>query len=122
MEKENHPAIPESPPLGRGRGEAALSRASHLSPRTIQHLLDTLAEEVAQTLARGESYTIPGVGTLIVTNRKSRTFHNVRVPGTMIQCPEHSVVRFHPARELIDNLNAQNPARIFKRPHKPKKE
>lgn len=98
------------------KSQKRMLKSSHLSPRTIQHLLDTLAEEVAATLATGESYTIPGVGTLSVADRKARTYHDVRYPGTMMQCPEHAVVKFHPARELIDRLNAQSLTRTFKRP------
>ena len=54
-------------------------KSSHLSPRTIEHLLTTLADEVAQALARGDSYTIPGIGTISTKELRAKSTSNLVV-------------------------------------------
>lgn len=71
-------------------------QASHLSPRTIQHLLTTLAEEVAQALARGDSYTIPGIGTISTKELRAKSTCNL-VVGDGDPMGEHTT----PARRKI---------------------
>lgn len=91
-------------------------KASHLSPRTIQHLLDTLAEEVAQTLARGESYTIPGVGTLSVAQRKARPYTDLNHPGQQLVSQPYTAIKYRPAHTLLTRLNTLDPNHRYKLP------
>ena len=54
-------------------------KSSHLSPRTIELLLTTLADEVAQAIARGDSYTIPGIGTISTKELRAKSTSNLVV-------------------------------------------
>ena len=116
MKKENNHALPESPLLGRGRGEASLSRASHLSPHTVQHLLYTLADEVAHALAREGRYTIPDVGTFTVVQRKARPYADLNNPGRQLVSQPYTAIKFRPAHTLLLSLNALDPDSRYKVP------
>ena len=101
-------------PLHRGRGGSSLSQSSHLSPHTVQHLLDTLADEVAQALARGESYTIPGVCTLSARTLAAKATSNLRAgtgDAAMGECvtPARRKIKCRPAKQLLAKVNSQLP-------------
>ena len=116
MDKE-YSAMSEKPlHRGRGGGGSSLSQSSHLSPHTVQHLLDTLAEEVAQALARGESYTIPGVGTFTVAQRKPRPYADLNNPGQQLVSQPYTAIKFRPAHTLLVTLNALDPDSRYKVP------
>ena len=91
-------------------------KSSHLSPHTVHYLLDTLAYEVAQSLARGESYTIPGVGTLTVAQRKPRPYADLNNPGRQLVSQPYTAIKFRPAHTLLVTLNAIDPDSRYKIP------
>lgn len=84
-------------------------QASHLSPRTIQHLLTSLAEEVAQALARGESYTIPGIGTISTKELRSKSTSNLVVgdgdPMGEHITPARRKIKFRAELDLLRRAN-----------------
>lgn len=91
-------------------------KSSHLSPRTINHLLDTLAEEMAQALAREGRYTIPGVGTFVAAERKPRPYNDLNNPGTTHMSQPHTIIKYRPATTLLARLNALDPDSRYKVP------
>ena len=96
----------------------SLSRASHLSEAAVTRLLDTIAHEAAEALARGESFTIPGIGVIKAAQRKPRPYNDLNNPGTTLMSQPHTVLKFRPADTLIAHLNTLDPEQRFKRPNK----
>ena len=88
-------------------------QASHLSPRTIELLLTTLAEEVAQALARGDSYTIPGIGAISCRELRERTTSNLREGNKSttqgsLTIPARRKITFRADISLVRKANAKN--------------
>ncbi|WP_265463596.1 HU family DNA-binding protein [Bacillus velezensis] len=60
---------------------------------------------LAETLAKGESIKIPGVGTFEVRERAARKGRNIQT-GEEIEIPASKVVKFKPAKALKDAVKA----------------
>ena len=88
-----------------------LSKKSHLSEAAVARLLDTIAHEAAEALARGESFTIPGVCTLTTRELGATTTTNLcsSKDGSAHTTPPRRKVRCKPAKELLALANAQVP-------------
>ena len=90
--------------------------ASNLSPHTINHLLDVMSQEAAAALARGEAFTIPGIGTIKAVARKARPYNDLNNPGQSLIGRPHTVLKFRPSEGFIRSLNAISPDKNFKIP------
>lgn len=60
---------------------------------------------LSETLAKGESIKIPGVGTFEVRERAARKGRNIQT-GEEIEIPASKVVKFKPAKALKDAVKA----------------
>lgn len=60
---------------------------------------------LAETLTKGESIKIPGVGTFEVRERAARKGRNIQT-GEEIEIPASKVVKFKPAKALKDAVKA----------------
>ncbi|MCY9292271.1 HU family DNA-binding protein [Bacillus spizizenii] len=63
-------------------------------------------EVLAETLAKGESIKIPGVGTFEVRERAARKGRNIQT-GEEIEIPASKAVKFKPAKTLKDAVKAK---------------
>ena len=86
--------------------------ASNLSPRTVNHLLEVLSDEISAALARGETFTIPGIGTISCRELRERTTSNLRggnngaIQGS-IAIPARRKISFRADLALVRTANAQ---------------
>ncbi|AUS16118.1 HU family DNA-binding protein [Bacillus velezensis] len=60
---------------------------------------------IVETLTKGESIKIPGVGTFEVRERAARKGRNIQT-GEEIEIPASKVVKFKPAKALKDAVKA----------------
>ncbi|WP_368223531.1 HU family DNA-binding protein [Bacillus velezensis] len=58
---------------------------------------------IVETLAKGESIKIPGVGTFEVRERAARKGRNIQT-GEEIEIPASKAVKFKPAKALKDSV------------------
>ncbi|MGB0921891.1 MAG: integration host factor subunit beta [Alphaproteobacteria bacterium] len=77
----------------------------HLFHRDVERIVNTIFEEVAMALARGERVELRGFGAFSVKHRPSRTGRNPR-SGETVHVPEKHVPFFKTGKELRDRLNA----------------
>ena len=74
---------------------AKLAEAAELSKKQIKELLDSLAQIAYKEAKNG--FTLPGLGKLVLVNRKARTGRNPAT-GQPIQIPAKKVVKFRVAK------------------------
>ncbi|MGF0224030.1 HU family DNA-binding protein [Bacillus velezensis] len=67
--------------------------------------VDGVFKVLSETLAKGESIKIPGVGTFEVRERAARKGRNIQT-GEEIEIPASKVVKFKPAKALKDAVKA----------------
>ncbi len=77
----------------------ALAQKTGLSKSGASEALNTLLDAITSSLKKGESVTITGFGTFLVTKRKARTGRNPKT-GATIQIPARKAVRFRVGAEL----------------------
>ncbi|WP_370956816.1 HU family DNA-binding protein [Bacillus subtilis] len=65
--------------------------------------VDAVFEVLAETLSKGESIKIPGVGTFEVRERAARKGRNIQT-GEEIEIPASKAVKFKPAKALKDSV------------------
>ena len=86
----------------------ALAEKSGVEKRTAETMLDSLAQ-LAYAHAKDE-FTVPGIGKLIVVDRKARTARNPQT-GAEIQVPAKKALKFRVAKAAKDAiLGASAPA------------
>jgi DNA-binding protein HU-beta len=78
---------------------AHLAETAELNKRTVAMLLEEQASLAAKQAANG--FTIPGVGKLVLVNRKARMGRNPQT-GEAIKIPAKRVVRFRIAKAMKD--------------------
>ncbi|WP_152425500.1 HU family DNA-binding protein [Bacillus subtilis] len=67
--------------------------------------VEAVFKVLSETLAKGESIKIPGVGTFEVRERAARKGRNIQT-GEEIEIPASKVVKFKPAKALKDAVKA----------------
>src|SRR5438128_11755885 len=86
----------------------ALAEKSGVEKKTAETMLDSLAQ-LAYEHAKDE-FTVPGIGKLIVVDRKARTARNPQT-GAEIQVPAKKALKFRVAKAAKDAiLGAPEPA------------
>ena len=78
-----------------------LAEASELPKKTVVGLLENLAQ-LAHKQAKN-SFTLPGLGKLVLVNRKARMGRNPQT-GEPIQIPAKRVVKFRVAKAAKDAI------------------
>ena len=74
---------------------AKLAESTELSKKQVKDLLDNLASIAYKEAKNG--FTLPGLGKLVLVNRKARTGRNPAT-GEPIQIPAKKVVKFRVAK------------------------
>jgi DNA-binding protein HU-beta len=82
---------------------AAMAKASGGSKVAAERALNSIIEDVFDTLKKGRRVTIGGFGTFMVSRRAERNGRNPRT-GKALTIPACRVPRFKPSRTLKDAL------------------
>jgi len=88
-------------PLTKSQIATALAEKHDLTKKTAVAILDDLAE-MAYKNAKN-SFTLPGIGKLVLQNRKARMGHNPKT-GEKIKIPAKKVVKFRIAKACKDAI------------------
>ncbi len=88
-------------PLSKSQTAATLAEKVEISKKQAVLVLDTLAE-MAYKNAKN-SFTFPGVGKLVLVNRKARMGRNPKT-GESIKIPAKKVVKFRVAKAAKDAI------------------
>jgi DNA-binding protein HU-beta len=89
--------------LSKSQIAASIADKAQVSKKTASEILDHLAE-LAYKNAKN-SFTLPGIGKLVLVNRKARTGRNPAT-GEQIQIPAKKVVKFRVAKAAKDAILA----------------
>ena len=77
-----------------------------LSKAAATRALDALFEAIADSLAQGETVSIPGIGSFTVGVRAARTGRNPQT-GEALEIPAANVVKFKAAKALKEAVNEE---------------
>jgi DNA-binding protein HU-beta len=87
--------------LSKSQIAASVAEKAQISKKTASEILDHLAD-LAYKNAKN-SFTLPGIGKLVLVNRKARTGRNPAT-GETIQIPAKKVVKFRVAKAAKDAI------------------
>ena len=87
--------------LSKSQIAASVAEKAQISKKTASELLDHLAD-LAYKNAKN-SFTLPGIGKLVLVNRKARMGRNPAT-GETIQIPAKKVVKFRVAKAAKDAI------------------
>ncbi len=73
--------------------------------------LETLFQEIRESLAQGENIYIRGFGSFIVKKRAAKIGRNIK-RNTAVHIPEHFIPAFKPAKEFIEEVKKMDPESI----------
>jgi DNA-binding protein HU-beta len=87
--------------LSKSQIAASIADKAQISKKTASEILDLLAD-LAHKNAKN-SFTLPGIGKLVLVNRKARVGRNPAT-GEQIQIPAKKVVKFRVAKAAKDAI------------------
>jgi len=87
--------------LSKSQIAASVAEKAQISKKTASEILDHLAD-LAYKNAKN-SFTLPGIGKLVLVNRKARVGRNPAT-GATIQIPAKKVVKFRVAKAAKDAI------------------
>lgn len=76
----------------------------HLYQRDVERIVNTIFEEITNTLAEGNRVELRGFGAFSVKHRPARTGRNPRT-GQAVDVPSKSVPYFKTGKDLREKLN-----------------
>ena len=79
-------------------------RNPHLYQRDVEHIVNTILEEVVSALSRGDRVELRGFGTFSVKNRPARIGRNPNT-GEKVSVEEKFVPYFKPGKKMHGKLN-----------------
>jgi DNA-binding protein HU-beta len=82
----------------------AMAAAADISKAAATRALDAFADNITQTLVKGEQVVLIGFGTFDVGDRAARAGRNPQT-GATIQIPASKFVRFKAGKALKDAVN-----------------
>jgi integration host factor subunit beta len=84
--------------------ERIAARNPHLFQRDVEHIVNSILEEVVTALARGDRVELRGFGAFSVKNRPARTGRNPRT-GAQVTVSEKYVPFFKTGKDMRERLN-----------------
>jgi DNA-binding protein HU-beta len=81
-----------------------VASAAGISKADANKAVDAIVVGITQTLNKGDTITVPGLGTFYVGNRKERSGRNPRT-GETITIPAAKVPRFRAGSKLKEEVN-----------------
>lgn len=76
----------------------------HLYQRDVEKIVNTIVDEVADALSRGDRVELRGFGAFSVKNRPARTGRNPRT-GATVEVAEKYVPFFKSGKDMRERLN-----------------
>lgn len=76
----------------------------HLSALAAEKALDTILDEIAETLSQGHRVELRGFGSFFTKVRVARTGRNPRT-GEPVEVPPKRHMHFRASRQLLERLN-----------------
>ncbi len=92
-------------PMTKSQIASHVAEKFELSRRTATEILDELAALAASETKKAGSFSIPGIGKLVLKNRKARMGRNPAT-GQTIKIPAKKVVRLRLAKAVKDAVLA----------------
>ena len=80
------------------------AKGIELTQQDVLEVVQTLIDEVTDSLAKGDSVVMRNFGAFQVREMKAKIGRNPKNPGVDIQIPERSVVKFRAGKELKELL------------------
>lgn len=84
--------------------EAVAGRASSLTSRDVEEVVNAVFDEIADALASDKRVELRGFGTFSARERGERQARNPRT-GSTVKVPAKKVPHFKPGKQLRDRLN-----------------
>ena len=84
--------------------QAIAERNPHLYQRDVEHIVNTILEEIVAALSRGDRVELRGFGAFSVKNRPARIGRNPRT-GQKVAVAEKFVPFFKTGKEMRERLN-----------------
>ncbi|MEC1289440.1 HU family DNA-binding protein [Bacillus mojavensis] len=81
----------------------AVAEKLGVSKKEATPKVEAVFNVIVETLAKGESIKVPGVGTFEVRERAARKGRNIQT-GEEIEIPASKAVKFKPAKALKDSV------------------
>jgi integration host factor subunit beta len=76
----------------------------HLYQRDVEHIVNSILDEIVDALSRGDRVELRGFGAFSVKNRPARQGRNPRT-GSKVEVTEKYVPFFKPGKEMRERLN-----------------
>jgi integration host factor subunit beta len=80
------------------------NKNSHLSLKDVDFSVNSLLEQMAESLAKGERIEVRGFGSFTLHHRKSRIGRNPKT-GESVSLPPKYAPHFKPGKELKERVN-----------------
>jgi len=87
--------------------QAIAERNPHLYQRDVEHIVNTILEEIVAALSRGDRVELRGFGAFSVKNRPARVGRNPRT-GQKVAVARKFVPFFKTGKEMRERLNGGN--------------
>ena len=84
---------------------------NHLFNRDLEKVVNTIFNEITQSLAEGKRCEFRGMGAFSVSHRRKRTGRNPRT-GESVIVQEKFIPKFKMGKELREKLNNKNETKI----------
>lgn len=97
----------------------AIAQKTNTEKRTVEAILDCLAQLAYQNAK--DEFTVPGIGKLVVVDRKARTARNPQT-GAEVQVPAKKALKFRiskAAKDAVLSLTATPPTNPSTAPPSP---
>ena len=83
------------------------ARNPHLYQRDVEHIVNSILDEIIDALARGDRVELRGFGAFSVKNRPARQGRNPRT-GSKVEVTEKYVPFFKTGKEMRERLNDED--------------
>lgn len=93
----------ENKPMTKSQLSNHIAEAAGITKKTATEILDELAAVAYKEAKKNKQFTIPGIGKLVLDNRKARKGRNPAT-GEEIRIPAKKVVKFRVAKACKDSV------------------
>ena len=81
----------------------------HITQQTVAEILQSLIDEISDSLAKGDTVVMRNFGTLEVREMKAKVGRNPKDPTKDVRIPARAAVKFKPGKELREKVAATLP-------------
>lgn len=77
----------------------------HLSPQTVEDVIEAILREIEATLVRGQRIELRGFGNFFIRHRQARIGRNPK-NGDRVSVAAKDILRFRASRQLLSRINS----------------